>query len=86
MPRIAHFDGVDICMYYSDHAPPHFHAYHGDDEALIEWAPAQIYAGSLPRKVLKKVLVWAGMHLNELDDDWQLARAGQPLVQIPPPP
>lgn len=26
-------------MYYRDHAPPHFHGFYGDDEALIEIAP-----------------------------------------------
>jgi hypothetical protein len=86
MPRIAHFYGVDIYMYYNDHAPPHFHAFHGDDEALVEWSPAQLYTGSLPSKVLKRVLDWAGLHPNELDDDWQRARAGQPLLQIDPLP
>jgi uncharacterized protein DUF4160 len=39
MPTISQFYGVDIVMYFSDHSPQHFHAFHGDDEALIEWAP-----------------------------------------------
>ena len=26
MPRIAFFYGIGIYLYYSDHAPPHFHA------------------------------------------------------------
>ena len=86
MPRISQFHGVDIYMYYNDHLPPHFHAFHGDDEALIEWTPPQVYAGSLPPKVLKKVLEWASLHPFELDDDWQRARTGQPLLPIPPLP
>jgi hypothetical protein len=36
MPRVSAFYGVEIYMYYNDHAPPHFHAMHGDDEALME--------------------------------------------------
>lgn len=36
MPRIAYFYGVAIYMYYRDHAPPHFHAIYGDDEAIFE--------------------------------------------------
>ena len=47
MPRISQFHGVDVYMYYADHLPPHFHAYHGDAEALIEWSPPQVYRGSL---------------------------------------
>jgi hypothetical protein len=86
MPRISQFHGVDIYMYYSDHLPPHFHAMHGDDEALIEWSPPQVYRGTLPRKVLKKVLEWANLHPAELDVDWQRARSGLPLLPIPPLP
>jgi hypothetical protein len=42
MPRISSFHGVDIYMYYNDHVPPHFHAMHGDDEALISFNPPQL--------------------------------------------
>jgi hypothetical protein len=86
MPRISHFYGVDIYMYYNDHAPPHFHALHGEDEILIECDPPKIYTGSLPSKLLKKVLEWAALHPGELTDNWQRARTGQRLQQIPPLP
>jgi len=59
---------------------------HGGDEALVEFNPAKLYQGGLPPKVLKMVLQWAGLHWTELDQDWQLARHGQPLVAIPPLP
>jgi hypothetical protein len=86
MPRISSFHGVDIYMYYNDHLPSHFHAMHGDDEALISFNPAQLYRGNLPAKVLKRVLEWAALHPAELDDNWQRARNGQPLLPIPPLP
>ena len=86
MPRISQFHGVDIYMYYNDHAPPHFHALHGDDEVLIEFNPPQVYAGSLPRRLLKIVIQWAELHPAELQANWQRARAGQPLLPIPPLP
>jgi hypothetical protein len=35
MPTIAIVDGVKIQMFYDDHAPPHFHAIIGGEEALI---------------------------------------------------
>jgi Domain of unknown function (DUF4160) len=73
-------------MYYNDHPPPHFHAQHGDDEALISFNPSQLYRGALPSRVLKLVLEWAGLHPAELDDNWQRARNGQPLLPIPPLP
>ena len=86
MPRISQFHGISIYMYYNDDLPPHFHAMHGGDEALVEFNPAKLYQGGLPPKVLKMVLQWAGLHWTELDQDWQLARHGQPLVAIPPLP
>lgn len=30
-------------MYYNDHNPPHFHAYYGEDEALIEWGTLRVH-------------------------------------------
>jgi len=86
MPKISQFHGVDIYMYWNDHAPPHFHAYHGEDEAMIQINPVQLYMGALPRKVLKRVLEWAALHAPELDANWQLAQTGQPLTPIDPLP
>jgi hypothetical protein len=86
MPRISQFHGVSIYMYYSDHPPPHFHAMHGDDEAVIAIAPPALHQGDLPRSALKKVLKWAALHQAALLDNWRLAQAGQPLNQIPPLP
>jgi hypothetical protein len=86
MPRISQFHGVSIYMYYNDHLPPHFHAMHGGDEGLVEFNPAKLYQGGLPPKVLKMVLKWAGLHPDELDQNWQFARQGQPLLPIPPLP
>jgi hypothetical protein len=73
-------------MYYNDHLPPHFHAMHGGDEALVEFNPAKLYQGALPPNVLKMILQWAALHPGELDQDWLLARQGQPLAPIPPLP
>ncbi len=86
MPTISSFHGIDVCMYYNDHPPPHFHAFHGEYEALISFSPPTLYRGSLPPKVLKKELEWAELHPTELDENWQRARNGQPLLPIPPLP
>ena len=42
MPRISEFFGILIYMYFEDHAPPHFHAFYGKDEALISIADFHI--------------------------------------------
>ncbi len=87
MPTISRFYGIDIVMYFNDHLPPHFHAFDGGDEALIEWSPTpSVYRGSLPRASLKLVFDWVALHVAELDADWNRARSGQPLDQIPPLP
>jgi hypothetical protein len=86
MPRISQFHGVSIYMYYSDHPPPHFHAMHGDDEAVITVAPPGLQQGSLPRRALTRVLNWTGLHQADLLTNWRLSQAGQPLNPIPPLP
>jgi hypothetical protein len=35
MPELARFHGIIIAMDYNDHAPPHFHAKYGQDQAVI---------------------------------------------------
>lgn len=86
MPTISQFHGIDIVMYFNDHAPPHFHAFHGGDEALVEWNPTRIQRGKLPAKALKQVFAWAALHRAELDANWSLARQGMPVHPVPPLP
>jgi uncharacterized protein DUF4160 len=84
MPRISEFYGIAIYMYYRDHAPPHFHAIYGEFDAEISIATTEIVEGNLPRKARSLVEEWADAHRVELERDWDLARAGEPLEQIPP--
>ena len=77
--------GLELWFNSDDHLPPHFHAFEGDDEALIEWSPVpRILKGSLQRSALRRVFDWAALHVDELNADWDLARSGNPLAQIPP--
>ena len=84
MPRISQFFGILIYMYYNDHAPPHFHAEYGGNEALYEIETLKVYAGELPRRVHNLVLEWADLHRQELMEDWHLARNGEVLREIKP--
>ena len=86
MPRLSQFYGIVIYMYYRDHAPPHFHAIYGEDEAAIEIATGAILAGSLPRRARTMVEDWVARHRAELQADWDLAVASQPLIPVPPLP
>jgi hypothetical protein len=84
VPTISTFFGVVIRMYYDDHAPPHFHAYYGEHAAIIEIATLRLREGRLPRRALALVLEWAAEHRQELERDWELAVAHQPLTAIAP--
>ena len=35
MPQICSFYGIYIWMNFSDHQPPHFHAWYGDYKAIV---------------------------------------------------
>lgn len=84
MPEISRFYGLIIKMYWSDHAPPHFHAEYGEDEALIGIETLEVLRGSLPRRGLALLLEWASLHRDELREDWAHARMGEQLQRIEP--
>jgi hypothetical protein len=84
MPRISQFYGIAVYLYYRDHAPPHFHAIYGEYEAEVEIATAAVLGGKLPRRAQALVADWAVAHRDELQRNWDLARAGQPLNPVEP--
>jgi len=84
MPEISRFLGIVIRMYFNDHQPPHFHVEYGEHVAELNIDTLEVMNGVLPRRVLALVLEWAALHRDELRQDWQLARAEQPLQQIAP--
>jgi hypothetical protein len=47
VPSISRFCGIVIRMYFSDHAPPHFHAVYAGDEAVIVIETGEILRGAL---------------------------------------
>jgi hypothetical protein len=84
MPRIGLFYGIAIYMYYRDHPPPHFHAIYGEHETVIAIATGEVVEGKLPRKARALVAEWTTAHRAELQHNWELARASEPLTAIPP--
>jgi hypothetical protein len=84
MPRISEFFGIIIAMYYNDHAPPHFHVKYAEHEAELSIDTLETLQGSLPRRGLALVLEWAVLHRNELRENWERARRGEPLARIEP--
>ncbi len=84
MPQICRFFGIVIAMYFSDHAPPHFHAKYAEHEAVISIDSLRVREGSLPPRAFGMVLEWASLHREELFENWDLAHAGHPLRPIAP--
>ncbi len=71
-------------MYYSDHNPPHFHAMYGDYRCLVDIQNGCVIKGSLPARQLKLVLAWNELHMDELMQNWELAKDDRPLNAIAP--
>jgi len=84
MPEISRFFGIIITMNYNDHAPPHFHARYGGDQAIIEIETLRVLGGRLSPRVMGLVVEWALQHHDELLEDWRLARESAPLKRIAP--
>lgn len=73
-------------MYYRDHEPAHFHALYGEYEAQLVIATLEILSGELPLRALRLVREWAELHRDELEANWEKARAHEPLATIDPLP
>jgi hypothetical protein len=71
-------------MYFDEHNPPHFHAYYGKDNVVIEISSLRIVEGSIPSRALGLVIEWAYQHQNELTHKWEAARQNRPLSKIEP--
>ncbi len=52
MPEVSRFYGIIVKMYFNDHAPPHFHAFYGENEALISITTLAVLAGRLPPRAM----------------------------------
>lgn len=83
MPEISRFLGIVIGMFYNEHGVAHFHAVYGEHEVCIEVETGTVH-GQFPTRALRLVLEWAALHKEQLLEDWQLARRGEPLKPIAP--
>lgn len=86
MPELCRFYGIIIRLYFDDHAPPHFHASYGEDEAVVEIATLAVIHGYLPNRARGLVREWALLHQAELHEVWKKAKQLQPPGRIDPLP
>lgn len=83
MPTLSTFYGIKVTMNYNDHLPPHFHAEYQDFEVTMEIANGLV-TGKMPRRALNLLWAWVDEHQDELERNWELARARRPLEPIEP--
>ncbi len=83
MPEVSRFYGIVISMNFWDHAPPHFHASYGSQEASVAIRDPQILEGRLSPRARRLVLHWARLHQDEILAHW--AWAQNPRGPQPPP-
>ena len=84
MPIISSFFGIIIRMFFDDHAPPHFHAEHQGQEALVSF-DGRILEGEISSSRARRLIrEWAEIHRSELELNWRRATKSRPLVHIAP--
>lgn len=86
MPELSRFYGIIIRMYFADHAPPHFHAFYGDEEVVIDIRQLAIVRGSFSPRAFGLLMEWASIHQSDLLAAWDQASKAQPPMKIPPLP
>ncbi len=84
MPEISRFYGIRITINWLDHAPPHFHAEHGDHQARVSISTGEIIDGQLSRTAARLVKEWALERKSELESAWLAAQAHRQPQQIAP--
>ncbi len=84
MPEISRFFGIVIRMYFSDHEPPHFHAFYSGAEAQLRITPVGVLHGQLPPRALALVIEWASLHEQDLLANWHRLQTDQTPERIAP--
>jgi hypothetical protein len=84
MPIVSIFFGIIIRMYYDEHNPPHFHAEYKGKKAVFDFNGNIIKGDLSSRTAMKLVREWIDLRLDDLNEDWELARAGKEIKSIEP--
>ena len=86
MPEISAFYGIRIYIQFSDHPPPHIHAYYSEHEAKVAIRDRVLIAGWLPRIANRRVRQWIALHETELEAAWDRAMRHEAPGRIDPLP
>ena len=83
MPQISSFFGIIIFMNYSDHVPPHFHAWYNEYKVTVSIKEG-VVKGEMPGRALRMILEWLDIHREELMENWEKSVKKQALNKIEP--
>ena len=83
MPEISRFYGIFILMNFSDHQPPHFHAWYGDYKIIVNIKDG-VVKGEMPGRAVKLILEWLELHREDLMENWCRSQNGKILAKIEP--
>ena len=86
MPTLSSFYGIEIKMYWSDHPPPHFHAWFAGALIAVDIERLEVLHGQFPRGARLLVLEWAREHQAELMEAWRLCSTQTQPQKIAPLP
>ena len=70
-------------MNYSDHQPPHFHAWYNEYKIIVTIQNG-IVKGEMPARALRMILEWLELHREELMKNWEKAQSKKTLNKIEP--
>lgn len=84
MPKISTFFGIIIWMYYDEHNPPHIHVEFQGNRVVVDFQGNIIKGDLNSRTAIRLVRDWIDLHVEELHENWNRARAGQTLKEIEP--
>ncbi len=70
--RVGQIDGIKFVVKSNEtnHALPHIHASYGEYEVSIQISDAEILAGNIPRKQMKKAQEWVIKNHDKLISNW----------------
>ncbi len=83
MPEICRFYGLLFYMNFKDHNPPHFHVWYGDYKIIV-YIEDGVVEGKMPKRALKMIFEWLDENREELLNNWNKAKIGEPIDKIEP--
>ena len=71
MPTLHRIRNVQLCVFATDHPPPHFHAIAPDWDALIEIGSMNVLRGRVLPALLKEIKARASRNKPLLEVTWR---------------